>query len=98
MSWFVYLLTCGDGSLYCGATGDITGRLHEHQAGKGSRYTRSHLPVELLAFSAPMTKREALQLEYRVKQLPRKKKENALWQSHLDRWQFHLDRMQKGKA
>ncbi|MEG1849131.1 MAG: GIY-YIG nuclease family protein, partial [Oscillospiraceae bacterium] len=45
---FVYLLRCGDGSLYTGWTDDLARRLAAHQAGKGAKYTRSHLPVELV--------------------------------------------------
>ena len=43
----VYILRCGDGSLYTGWTNDLPRRLKAHQAGKGGRYTRSHLPVAL---------------------------------------------------
>ena len=37
--WFVYLLRCGDGSLYCGITDDVLRRLEAHAAGKGAKYT-----------------------------------------------------------
>lgn len=47
-SWFVYLLRCGDGSLYTGISTDVAERLKRHRAGKGAAYTRSHLPVELV--------------------------------------------------
>ena len=50
---WVYLLRCGDGSLYCGWTVDIERRLRQHQAGRASRYTRTRLPVTL-AFVARM--------------------------------------------
>ena len=45
---FVYVLRCGDGSLYTGVAKDLTARLREHRAGRASRYTRAHLPVTLL--------------------------------------------------
>ena len=68
---FVYLLRCGDGSLYCGWTIDIPRRLAEHQAGTASRYTRVRLPVEL-AWSKPMASRsEAMREEARIKRLSR---------------------------
>lgn len=73
MSW-VYLLHCGDGSLYCGWTTDVARRLAEHRSGKASRYTRSRLPVEL-AWSRPVASRtEALREERRIKRLPRTEK------------------------
>ncbi len=31
--WYVYLLYCADGTLYCGVTTDVTRRLEEHNAG-----------------------------------------------------------------
>ncbi len=47
MGNYVYILRCGDGSLYTGATVDLVRRLEVHSSGKGAKYTRSHLPVEL---------------------------------------------------
>ena len=47
MGNYVYILRCGDGSLYTGATVDLVCRLEVHSSGKGAKYTRSHLPVEL---------------------------------------------------
>ena len=46
--WFVYLLRCGDGSLYCGITDDVSRRLEAHAAGKGAKYTRGRGPLELV--------------------------------------------------
>ena len=66
--WLVYLVECNDGSIYCGATNNITKRVEAHNDGRGSKYTRSRLPVTLMIASRAMTKREALKLEYRVKQ------------------------------
>ena len=44
----MYVLECGDGSLYTGYTTDVEARVKKHQAGKGAKYTRAHLPVTLL--------------------------------------------------
>ena len=49
MVWFVYLLRCADGSLYCGIARDVDKRLAQHEAGKGARYTRGRGPLTLLA-------------------------------------------------
>ena len=48
MGYWVYLLRCGDGSLYTGCTNDLARRLRAHQSGRGAKYTRSRLPVELV--------------------------------------------------
>ena len=74
----MYLLRCGDGSLYCGWTTDLHLRLAEHRSGSASRYTRSRLPVEL-AWSVAMPSRpEALREEARIKRLTRAEKMQLL--------------------
>ena len=71
---WVYVLRCADGSLYCGWTPDVGARLAAHQAGRGARYTRSRLPVEL-AWSQRMPDRSAaLREEARIKRLSRREK------------------------
>jgi putative endonuclease len=66
----VYLLRCADGSLYTGWTNDLGRRLRAHSAGRGGRYTRSRLPVELaLAISQPDAT-SARREEARIKRLP----------------------------
>lgn len=74
MKAYVYMLRCGDGSLYTGWTNDPEKRLREHQAGRGSRYTRAHLPVELIYQEEYNSKEEAMAREYAIKQLSRKEK------------------------
>jgi putative endonuclease len=70
----VYILTCGDGTLYTGWTNDLDRRLAAHSAGKGGKYTRSHLPVELAYVEEFATKQEAMQREWAVKRLTRQEK------------------------
>ncbi len=74
MTWQVYLLKCIDDSLYCGVTNNIENRVSVHNTGKGAKYTRSRLPVKLVAVSRKMTKSDALKLEYQIKRLPAEKK------------------------
>jgi putative endonuclease len=71
---FVYLLRCGDGTLYCGWTNDIERRLAAHTAGTASRYTRSRRPVELAAVIAVADRSAALREEARIKRLSREAK------------------------
>lgn len=74
MSNVVYVLQCGDGSLYTGWTNDLQKRLAAHQSGSGCKYTRSHLPVRL-AYSEPCeTKQDALRREREIKALSRTQK------------------------
>jgi putative endonuclease len=67
---FVYLLRCSDGTLYCGWSTDPQRRLHQHQAGTASRYTRGRLPVELVYSREFATRSEAMREEARIKRLP----------------------------
>lgn len=71
---YVYILRCGDGSLYTGWTNDLQRRLAAHQAGLGGKYTRSHLPVELFYVEQLETKQAAMRREWQIKQLTREEK------------------------
>ena len=72
---FVYILRCGDGSFYTGVARDLAKRLRQHQAGQASRYTRAHLPVEIVWTRRARTWSAALKEECRIKALPRAVKE-----------------------
>ena len=78
MYWRVYLLRCSDDSLYCGVATDVERRLHEHNHGVGSLYTRSRLPVSLVWSSGELTKSEAFKEEYRIKRLSKVMKEGII--------------------
>jgi len=67
----VYLLRCADGSLYTGWTVDVERRIAAHAAGRGARYTRSRLPVELVATLAMPSAAAARREEARIKRLSR---------------------------
>ena len=72
--WVVYLVRCADESLYCGITNDIEKRLIAHNSGKGAKYTKPRIPVEMAGVSSKMTKSEALKLERHIKRIPAGKK------------------------
>jgi putative endonuclease len=70
----VYMLRCGDGTLYTGATNDLGRRVERHARGKGAAYTRSRLPV-MLVFQEPAPDRSAaLKREAALKKLSRAQK------------------------
>ena len=75
MGAFVYVLRCGDGSLYTGVAKELAARMGQHEAGRASRYTRAHLPVILVWSRAFETWGDALREEHRIKQLTRAEKE-----------------------
>ena len=74
----VYMLRCGDGSLYTGWTNDLEKRVKVHQAGKGAKYTRSRLPVELVWHEECETKEAAMSREWHLKRLSREEKLNMI--------------------
>ena len=45
--WYLYLVRCGDGTLYTGISTDVDRRLAEHSGGKGARYLRGRGPLAL---------------------------------------------------
>ena len=71
---YVYLLRCGDGSLYTGWTNDLEKRVAAHAAGLGGKYTRAHLPVELVYYETFETKQQAMRREAQIKTLTRGQK------------------------
>ena len=74
MAWTVYILRCGDGTLYTRITDDLPRRLAAHRAGRGAKYTRSRLPVELAYWEAAEDRSAALRREASIKAMPRAEK------------------------
>lgn len=72
--WCVYILQCGDGTLYTGMTDDFEKRLETHRSGKGAKYTRGRTPLLPVYRQTCASMSEALKLEYAIKQLSREKK------------------------
>ena len=78
MLWYVYILRCGDGTLYTGITDDIPRRLAAHRAGKGAKYTRGRGPLELVYQEQVPDKSAALRREAAIKRLRRGEKERLI--------------------
>ncbi len=68
--WLLYILRCGDGSLYTGIAVDVQARLQMHRSGKGAKYTRGRGPLELVYTEVCGTHSDALRRELEVKALP----------------------------
>ena len=75
-SWFVYIIRCGDLSLYTGIATDVNRRLaeHESQGTKAAKYLRGRLPLTLLYQQEIGSRSEASKVELRIKSLSRKEK------------------------
>jgi len=77
--WTVYVLRCGDGSLYTGIAKDVRARVKQHSEGRGATYTRTRLPVKLLYQQEGLTRSEALVREAQIKAMPRSRKEKTIF-------------------
>lgn len=73
-SWYLYILRCGDGSLYTGITVDVPKRLEAHQKGKGAKYTRGRGPLELVYQEKCEDHSQALRRELEIKAMTREEK------------------------
>ena len=76
--WSVYVLRCGDGTLYTGIAKDVSARIAKHNLGKGAAYTRTHRPVSLVYSEVKFTRSGALIREAALKRLPRARKEQLI--------------------
>ena len=74
MPYYLYILRCGDNSLYTGITTDVARRLATHQSGKGAKYTRGRGPLTLVYQEELPDKPSALRRELAVKALTREEK------------------------
>lgn len=76
--WYVYILRCGDGTLYTGITTDVLRRLQMHRSGRGAKYTRGRQPLELVYTEVCKDHSQALKREWQIKQLSRAEKEKLI--------------------
>ena len=72
--WYLYIVLCSDASLYTGITTDIRRRLHEHNTGRGAKYTRGRGPVLLVHLRQFTNRSEASKAESKIKKLRRRQK------------------------
>jgi len=76
--WYLYLVRCGDGSLYTGISTDVARRFEAHTQNRGARRLRGRGPLQLVYSEAVGDRRQALRLEYRVKRLSKAEKERLV--------------------
>ena len=76
--WYVYIVRCRDGSLYTGIATDVERRIADHLSNKGAKYLRGRGPLKLVYKKQVGGKGRALEVEHKVKRLPRHKKETLI--------------------
>lgn len=79
--FYVYMLRCADATIYSGYAADPYRRAAVHNSGRGARYTRSRLPVELAYIESCPTKSAALKREATLKKLSHAEKIALIKQS-----------------
>ncbi len=70
----VYILKCGDGTLYTGWTNDFEKRFAAHCSGKGAKYTRGRGPLQPVYIEYLPDKISAARRESAIKKLTRRRK------------------------
>jgi len=72
--YYTYIVKCADNTLYCGYTDELEKRIKAHNSGKGAKYTKTRLPVELVYYEEHLTKSAATRREWEIKKLTREEK------------------------
>lgn len=72
--YFIYILTCSDGSLYTGITNNLEKRMQVHRSGKGAKYVRARLPFVVSYTEQVENRSVASKRELEIKALSREEK------------------------
>jgi len=66
--YFVYIIQCGDDTLYTGIATELERRIEEHNGSdKGAKYTRARRPVKLVYSEEYPDRSSASKREYEIK-------------------------------
>jgi len=84
MSFFCYLLECSDGSYYTGWSLDPEKRTVVHNAGRGARYTRMHMPVRLVYKEELPNRSSAQKREHAIKRMSHEQKQRMITKTNLE--------------
>ncbi len=80
---YTYIVECSDGKLYTGWTNCIEKRLIQHNSGRGAKFTRCRIPVQLRYLEISETKSDAMKREAQIKQMSRSQKVKLIAEGHL---------------
>jgi len=74
--WTIYILECGDKTLYCGITNNLEKRMRQHRGEikGGAKYTRSRQPFSITYTEEVLTRSEALKREFIIKKMAKSDK------------------------
>lgn len=94
---YTYIVKCKDDSLYTGWTNNIEKRMEDHNSGKGAKYTKPRIPVELVYYEEFETKEEAMSREYFIKKMSRSEKLRLI-SSQSQNEDVHQNKMTEASA
>ena len=83
--YYTYMIRCKDNSLYTGITTDLERRLREHKekGEKTAKYTLTHSAIKIEIAWEAENRVLASKLEFYIKKLTKKQKENLIKDSEL---------------
>ena len=86
--YYTYMLRCENDSIYTGITTDVERRMQEHfsRDKKCAKYTKCHKPKKLESVWESENKVLASKLEYRIKALTKKQKEELIKNKDLEKY------------
>ena len=67
-----------DGSFYTGYTKDLNERTHQHENGKGAKYTKTHRPQKVAYVELFNTRGSAMKRERVIKKLTHQQKQDLI--------------------
>jgi len=79
MNCFVYIIRCGDGTLYTGWTNDLSKRFKAHCDGLGAKYTSGRGPLKLVYAEEADDISAALHREAEIKKMKKNDKEKLIY-------------------
>ena len=88
MYYYTYMLRCEDNSIYTGYTDDLNKRMKSHFSEDKihAKYTKSHKPIKVEAAWRTKEKTNACKLEYYIKTLNKKQKEDVILNHKLKKY------------
>lgn len=86
--YYTYMLRCEDNSIYTGYTDDLNKRMKSHfEDGKQhAKYTKTHKPIKVEIAWQTKEKSNACKLEYHIKTLNKKEKEELILNNKLSNY------------
>ena len=78
MPHFCYIVECADGTYYTGWAVDPERRVATHNKGRGAKYTKMRLPVQLVYIEEQPDLSTALKREIAIKRMTRARKRKLI--------------------